>query len=381
MIIVGILLEVLAAAVGTTSKQLIAYSEFTGCLWLFYLGATLNTVVGPVIDASAYAFGPQVVVAPFACLDVIFNALTAPYTLSWQRERLTEAHIAATVLVAVGAVFTAALGSVHDESLSVFDIEQRLLKPASIVYFGVEAGLILLLHVYLQAGLLSSKARGISLGVAAGVLMGNVFCMKGFISIVRDTVLSGDTVAWTRPTPYLLLLCAVGGAILGNVFMLRGLVEYKGIFMVTIFEGAHICAACLSGCIVMEEMAHAPWWQYSLYWVALWTIVAGMVLINTSAVESRLGKSAFAHQRSMDDGAQQEKIRFVPRDFAKQVNRYTEATKQDALTCSDRDPDASDSDGIALTAGEGSTDAEETCGVSRCRDSEEPQAERSPFEV
>mmetsp|Transcript_33275 Transcript_33275/g.77023 ORF Transcript_33275/g.77023 Transcript_33275/m.77023 type:complete len:164 (+) Transcript_33275:2-493(+) len=163
--------------------------------------------------------------------------------------------------------------------------------------------------------------------------------------------------------------------------MLRGLVEYKGIFMVTIFEGAHICAACLSGCIVMEEMAHAPWWQYSLYWVALWTIVAGMVLINTSAVESRLGKSAFAHQRSMDDGAQQEKIRFVPRDFAKQVNRYTEATKQDALTCSDRDPDASDSDGIALTAGEGSTDAEETCGVSRCRDSEEPQAERSPFEV
>ena len=44
----------------------------------------MNMAVGPIVDASAYAFAPQVVVPPFACLDVIFNALTAPYTLDFQ---------------------------------------------------------------------------------------------------------------------------------------------------------------------------------------------------------------------------------------------------------------------------------------------------------
>merc|ERR1719373_965583 len=110
--------------------------------------------------------------------------------------------------------------------------------------------------------------------------MGNVFCMKGFIGIIRTSLTSGDMHAWFRPTPYLLLAGAAGGAVLGHVFMRKGLGEYKGIFMVTIFEGAHITAACLSGCVVMEEMAQAPWWRYLLYWSAVVCIVLGMLAIN-----------------------------------------------------------------------------------------------------
>merc|ERR1719230_1675903 len=112
MIIVGIILEVAAAALGTTSKQLIAYSEYVKKRWIFHIGAGINIFVGPIVDASAYAFAPQVVVAPFACLDVIFNALTAPYTLHWQNEVLTAAHIYGTILVAIGAVFTSVLADV-----------------------------------------------------------------------------------------------------------------------------------------------------------------------------------------------------------------------------------------------------------------------------
>merc|ERR1719382_1169657 len=125
MIIVGIFLEVLAAAIGTISKQLIAYSEHVHKRWIFHLGAGMNIFVGPVVDASAYAFAPQVVVAPFACLDVIFNALTAPYTLHWQNEYLTNVHIVGTSLVALGAVFTAVFGSVHDEVLTVEELEAQ----------------------------------------------------------------------------------------------------------------------------------------------------------------------------------------------------------------------------------------------------------------
>mmetsp|Transcript_112954 Transcript_112954/g.319602 ORF Transcript_112954/g.319602 Transcript_112954/m.319602 type:complete len:404 (-) Transcript_112954:171-1382(-) len=304
MIVVGIFLEVLAAALGTTSKQLIAYSEHVKKKWIFHLGAGINIFVGPVVDASAYAFAPQVVIAPFACLDVIFNALTAPYTLHWQHERLTKAHIVGTGLVAMGAVFTAVFGSVHDKVLTVRELEAQLTKPAGIAYLTIEVALITTLQLCLKAKLLSATTRGISLGVIAGILMGNVFFLKGFVNIVHDTLANGNTEAWLRPTPYICIAAAAAGAVLGHIFMRKGLGEYKGIFMVTIFEGAHITAACLSGCVVMEELAHAPWWQYSLYWLSVLTLVGGMLLINTAAKEAQLGEQnkAFHIAQSFAEG-------------------------------------------------------------------------------
>merc|ERR1719230_2138307 len=122
MIIVGIILEVAAAALGTTSKQLIAYSEYVKKRWIFHIGAGINIFVGPVVDASAYAFAPQVVVAPFACLDVIFNALTAPYTLSWQNERLTTTHLVGTAFVSLGAVMTSLFANVDNKVYNVYEL-------------------------------------------------------------------------------------------------------------------------------------------------------------------------------------------------------------------------------------------------------------------
>merc|ERR1719240_1881072 len=119
--------------------------------------------------------------------------------------------------------------------------------------------------------------------------MGNVFCTTIFLGIVRLPLTYGEVEAWTRPTPYVLVGAAAAGAIIGHIFMRKGLGEYKGVFMVTIFEGAHIVAACLSGCIVMEELAHAPWWQYMLYWLSVLAIVSGVLLINTQVGESELG--------------------------------------------------------------------------------------------
>lgn len=291
MIVIGICLEVCAAALGTTSKQLIAYSEHAKKPWLFHVGASINIFVGPVVDASAYAFAPQVVIAPFACLDVIFNAITAPFTLDFQNERFTKTHGFGVLLVALGAASTSVFGSVTEDVLDVYAFEQQLLKRQSVCYMIAELFLIIMIYSCLKWQLLSATLRGIALGVIAGILMGNVFFLKGIVSMVRTTISSGDGAAWLRPTPYLCVAGAAGGAILGHIFMRKGLGEYKGIFMVTMFEGAHITAACLSGCVVMEEMAHAPWWRYSLYWASVLTLVAGMCVINRRAAESQLDES------------------------------------------------------------------------------------------
>eukprot|EP00428_Durinskia_dybowskii_P054326 CAMPEP_0170317364 /NCGR_PEP_ID=MMETSP0116_2-20130129/59350_1 /TAXON_ID=400756 /ORGANISM="Durinskia baltica, Strain CSIRO CS-38" /LENGTH=395 /DNA_ID=CAMNT_0010570003 /DNA_START=42 /DNA_END=1226 /DNA_ORIENTATION=+ len=290
MILVGIFLAVLAAAIGTTSKQLIAASEHLKRPLLFHLGAGMNIALGPIVDASAYAFAPQVIVAPFACLDVIFNAITAPYTLHWQNERLTKVHGLGTALVSLGAIFTSVFADVDNKVYSVTELEAQLFfRPTSVGYLLVELTAIGMVRVALRKRWLNPAFRGISLGVIAGILMGNVFFLKGLIGIITTTASTGDFSAWLRPTPYILAAAAAGGAILGHIFMRKGLGEYKGVFMVTIFEGAHISAACLSGCVVMEEMAGSPFWRYITYWASVLCIVLGsMVVINKAAADAQI---------------------------------------------------------------------------------------------
>jgi len=289
MIAVGILLAILAAAVGTTSKQFIAASEHLKKPWLFHLGASLNVAVGPVVDASAYAFAPQVIIAPFACLDVIFNAISAPYTLHWQRERVTRTHIYGTALVAIGAVLTSVFAQVDNKVYTVEELEQQLfLRPTSLAFLLIELAAISVVHVALRRKMLNPAIRGIALGVIAGVLMGNVFFLKGLLGIIQTSIATGRVDAWWRPTPYILAAAASGGAVAGHCFMRKGLGEYKGVYMVTIFEGAHITTACLSGCIVMEEMVGASFWRYVLYWLSVLSIVTGMLIINVSAAEAQI---------------------------------------------------------------------------------------------
>jgi len=289
MIIIGVLLAVLASAIGTTSKQLIAASAHYQTPWMLLLGISMNILLGPLVDTSAYAFAPQVIVAPFACLDIIFNAITAPYTLWWQQERLTRAHIYGTAFVTVGAVFTSVFARADNVIYNVYELEAQLFfRPTSLVYIAIELSAIFFVNTALRKKLLSPAFRGIALGALAGIFMGNVFLLKGLIGIIQTTSSTGNYEAWLRPTPYLLAASAAGGAILGNRFMKKGLGEYKGVFMVTIFEGAHISAACLSGCIVMEEMAGAPWWRYVMYWSSVVLIICGLLLINKKSADSQI---------------------------------------------------------------------------------------------
>lgn len=293
MIAIGVALAITAAALGTISKQLIAASEHYKRDILFHAGAVLNLVIGPIVDASAYVFAPSVIVAPFACLDVILNAVTAPKVLHWQGEKLTRAHIVGVILVALGAMATSVFSCAPPREWSVYDLEEQLFfRPLSSMFFGAELLLVLAALGSLKAKRrLGPAARGLALGGAAGLLMGNVFFAKGVISIVKASIASGSGEAWLRPTPYLLLLGALGGPLCGHVFMKKGLAEYKGVFMVTTYEGVHITVACLSGCVVMEEMSGAPWSSVVKYWCGVGLIVSGLLAINTTAKTARLRRA------------------------------------------------------------------------------------------
>merc|ERR1712228_1031682 len=70
--------------------------------------------------------------------------------------------------------------------------------------------------------------------------------------------------------------------------MQRGLRTYKGVFMVTIFEGAHISAACLSGDVVMSEMSDATWSRWIGYWSSIGIIVAGIALVSYASTDAEM---------------------------------------------------------------------------------------------
>jgi len=197
MIIVGVCLAILASAIGTASKQMLAAAGHLRKPWLSKLGFGMNVAVGPFVDASAYAFAPQTIVVPFACLDVIFNAITAPYTLHWQQEQLTQSHILGTALVSAGAVLTSIFGQSSEYVFDVYELEKLLFfRPASVVYMAVELCVIFFVQLALWKNWVTPTARGIALGMIAGILMGNVFFTKGLVRIIR----TGAWSAWLRRT-------------------------------------------------------------------------------------------------------------------------------------------------------------------------------------
>jgi len=293
----GILLETLAAALGTISKQLIACSAnlrvSTSRRCTLAIGIFLNVAVGPILDGAAYAFAAQTVIAPFASLDVLFNALTAPCTLKWQREKFTFLHVVAAAMVTGGASCAAVLASNEKgrELLTCDEIIHQLTRWQSLVYMAMEIVFGSVALILIRRNDLG-RVQGMALGGFAGLLMGNVFFTKAFVGLLRKSFDDGDWAAFMTATPYMLLLTALGCSGLGTFFMQRGLVKYKGIYMVTIFEGVHITAACVSGDIVMEEMAESPWLNWVGYWASISGIIGGIALINYISTEVELDSAA-----------------------------------------------------------------------------------------
>jgi len=318
-------LAIFAAALGTAAKQLIAYSAHTKSVPLASVGIGLNMVVNPIVDASAYAFASQVVVAPFASLDVIFNILTAPFTLEFQKEKITLYHIAGTILVASGAVCTSIFGSVTDGVLTVQELEAQFSRPASRVFILVEVTVIILLAFVLRSHKLAEKMRGVATGCLAGMLVGNIFFLKGFLGILRTSAVNNNWDAFLRPTPYICIAAAVGAALMGNFVIIKGLQEFKGVFLITIFGGAHMTTACLSGTIVMSELAGASASRIVSYWFSVCLIIMGIAVTNCAAKHGSQGE-----ENALDMPTSSPKA-------GSSMSAETDLPSEDSLSCGDSD--------------------------------------------
>mmetsp|Transcript_14404 Transcript_14404/g.36857 ORF Transcript_14404/g.36857 Transcript_14404/m.36857 type:complete len:403 (-) Transcript_14404:86-1294(-) len=291
----GAVLAVLASMAGTTGKQLFRFAELQrqkgtprsllSSRMAMAFGLALNVALGPLLDMSSYAFAPQGIIAPLSGLDVVWNTLSAPCTLG---ESLNATLVFGCFLIASGATATSFFGSHDDKEFSPEMLKDVFLRWQVLAYL-VALMLWLAFNITVlmprsaapkgQQFLTGDKIRGLSLGMTAGSIAGNMFCVKAFVELVQASIQHGKAEYWADWLPYVLLVGAVFFATSNLYFLTKAMREYEALFMGAVFEGSIITAACISGAIVFDELKGLEIWQALLYWLSLVLIVAGIAVV------------------------------------------------------------------------------------------------------
>lgn len=301
---IGVALGVSASMMGTIGKQLMRFSELQrrkntpAGLHLaqvsLFLGLSLNTVVGPLTDMSAYGFAPQSLIAPLGALDVVWNTLSAPCTLG---EQLTRRKLLGCCAIFIGAVATSIVGVKEEEAFTLQYTQDTLLRPAVLIYMACLASWVLFNILVLmprsknppgEPWETGDRLRGLSLGMTAGSIAGNMFCVKAFVELVISSFNGQAAEIWTHWLPYVLLLGAVFFALSNLYFLTQAMREYEAIFMGAVFEGSLVVAASVSGCIVFRELEGQAWSQIIVFWLALATIVTAILFLCQSSHASQV---------------------------------------------------------------------------------------------
>jgi len=286
--LIGVLLELLSGTVSTLGKQLVGLAARSRSVIVgrtcYFLGLFMAIFLGSVLDASAYGFAPQSILAPISGLEISLNIALAPCIL---KEALKLSHIVGTLFVGVGAGLAAAFGCHESTPLTLEELESRLYRWPVACYLVMLVSTLVLCAFTLRRHRKGSgtKARALALGVAAGALQGNMFCTKCTAGLIRRGV-EGDWSPWHTLLPYILACGALLSACASVPLMARGLTEFEAVLMVTLVEGCSVAVACVSGDIVLGEMDNEPSSRRIAYWACILLVFVGLWVIQTSTVQA-----------------------------------------------------------------------------------------------
>jgi len=290
----GVALEVVSTMSGTVGKQLIRLSELRKssnpqfAKGAFYGGLLVNTLCGPALDMAAYSFAPQSLIAPFGGLDVVWNALTAPYLL---QETLTFRRALGCCLICVGTVMAGSFGSHTDPVYTVEYLEDLLISWRVLAYCLLFSIWFAFNVLVLQKRSKGSVIRGVSLGVTAGTIAGNMFCVKAAVEIIQYSIDEDTGEPWKHWLIYVILLGAAFFAITNVKYMTTGLQEYEALFMVTVYEGSMIVSNCISGSLVLLDLRKLEAWRILFYFLSVVIIIFGMGVVCSNEM---MNKSSLA---------------------------------------------------------------------------------------
>mmetsp|Transcript_29496 Transcript_29496/g.67996 ORF Transcript_29496/g.67996 Transcript_29496/m.67996 type:complete len:402 (+) Transcript_29496:91-1296(+) len=291
--IVGVSLEVLSTLSGTAGKQLIRLASMwsashpAASQLALSIGMVVNTLCGPLLDMAAYSKAAQALIAPFGGLDVVWNAALAPYIL---KEELSRSRLGACCLIFIGTVCSAVFGPHEEEEYTSEFLKETLLSYRVLFYL---LGLMVLIVFNILVPMRRATGdvvRGASLGITAGLLAGNMWCVKATVELLEASIHDQQPGIWDDWVIYVMAAGAAFFALSNLIFMTRGLWEFEALFMVTVYEGTMIVANCASAAIVLLETKELSTLRMSLWVLSVLIVISGMVLI--CATEVRDGKAS-----------------------------------------------------------------------------------------
>jgi hypothetical protein len=298
-IAMGIILGVIASMSGTAGKHCMRFSElqrrkgtpgavFVGRLAMA-LGLAFSAVFGPLIDMGSYAFAPQSLIAPLGALDVVWNTLIAPFTLG---EALTLRLSLGCCMIVAGSLTSSLVGS-HDPGDWDMEAIQQILLRRTVGYYLAALSCWLAFNILVlmprSAGppgkpwVSGNRVRGLSLGMTAGSIAGNMFCVKAFVEVCQASIRDDRAAYWAHWFPYGLFAAALVFALSNLYFLTKAMREYEAVFMGAVFEGSLIISACISGVVVFSELERLAFWQIAMYWAALLAIVIGIWMVSSGS--------------------------------------------------------------------------------------------------
>mmetsp|Transcript_60899 Transcript_60899/g.117373 ORF Transcript_60899/g.117373 Transcript_60899/m.117373 type:complete len:502 (-) Transcript_60899:223-1728(-) len=296
VVAIGIILGVLASMSGTAGKQCMRLSELQRrkgtpsaiCAGRIAMacGLAFSAILGPLIDMGSYAFAPQSIIAPLGALDVVWNTLTAPFTLG---ETLTLRLSLGCCVIVAGALTSSLVGP-HDPGDWDLEAMQKILLRPAVGYYLVAFTCWLVFNIVVlmprsaappdKPWAPGNHVRGLSLGMTAGSIAGNMFCVKAFVEMCQASIRDGRPDYWTHWFPYGLFAGALMFAFSNLYFLTKAMREYEALFMGAVFEGSLIISACISGVVVFAELEFIALWQIAVYWAAIVGIVIGIWMVS-----------------------------------------------------------------------------------------------------
>mmetsp|Transcript_18441 Transcript_18441/g.29554 ORF Transcript_18441/g.29554 Transcript_18441/m.29554 type:complete len:402 (+) Transcript_18441:171-1376(+) len=361
----GIVLGVFASMTGTIGKQLLRFSELLKQKGLTYnskvawtIGILLNTVVGPIVDMTSYAFAPQSLIAPLGGLDVVWNTLSAPFTLG---EKLNKTIVFGVVLIAGGATGTSLFGNHDDKDYTVDIITDTFTRWIILVYLSILFVWLAFNILVLQKRSANPKGqpwitgdpiRGLSLGMTAGSISGNMFCVKGFVELVQASIRDEDASIWAHYLPYVLLVGAILFAVTNVFFLDKATREYNALFMGAVFEGSLIVCAAVSGVVVYADLDELEWYQRICYFVCLFSIVVGVLIVARGSHRDGVEEAVEAVTANGVKVRETNTIQGLPRSTLTKTRRsFLFELLEDAIGMPSREADDTEVKDVAADAG------------------------------
>jgi hypothetical protein len=193
------------------------------------------------------------------------------------KEKLTRSRLCACFLIFLGTLGSGLFGSHEDHNYSLESLLDKLLSIRVPIYLACVGAFVTFNILGPMRRPKGDLYRGVSLGMTAGTIAGNMFCVKASVELMETSIWreGGDDI-WSHWLPYATLAGAGFFAGTNVIFMTRGLLEFEALFMVTIYEGSMIVSNCVSASVILLELEGLEPWRVAMYAFCVFVVCAGM---------------------------------------------------------------------------------------------------------